>query len=157
MLKCPEGQGLKYTVYGDTVCDCKSEFTKWRDQNCYKMYRRGPCKENEYLSSVIFENLFGQFFAYAECTTNICKENEVYVNLNKLFSEDHIERKFGCIDLDSEDTCDGLGVYFDEKTFEPVCNSIAIKAAFTAPELSCPQGEIRISSGQCVRPTRRFG
>ncbi|XP_065568040.1 uncharacterized protein LOC136031956 [Artemia franciscana] len=155
--KCPKGQEYTYTVYGDTICDCKPYHTKWDDGNCYKAYERGPCRQNEYLQPVVIQDIFSQASIEAECVVNKCKANEVFINVSKLNGKANANPEFECVNLNSETTCDGLEIDYDEATLEPVCPGLIVRAALTVPELACPDGFRRTFTGQCVAARRFLG
>lgn len=52
--------------YAQAECQCKEDHVLWRDGYCYRQYTRGPCEENEFITST------------NTCLPNPCPKGRLY-------------------------------------------------------------------------------
>ena len=68
---CKDNEEIKINPYGYGVCTCqKTTEWKWqKDQNCYQLFRRGPCPPAHYL---VLNTNAASYETVLECKPNVC-------------------------------------------------------------------------------------
>ncbi|XP_059471776.1 uncharacterized protein LOC132194488 [Neocloeon triangulifer] len=140
--RCPGGMHVSITETGEGVCDCQPAHVYWRPnpsdkEQCYPLFRRGPCDKNEYL-------VFSKRTQKVKCTRNPCPDGQVKP-----------KRSPECIPLDTtggpcNDIQEGTVLTVNETTMELNCaQPVRVYNIIEAPLLNCSPGSRRDANGKC--------